>query len=362
MREDVLEHVGGAKARRRKRTRRACLFVARGVLMLCVLATGFVVMDTLLRIAQAPLPEGEDTSFAVTTQPDAPGTQDANSTQQSEKATPQAPLRSFYVRLNMLDTRVQAEKLVAQAKAEKTTAAVVLFKDSGGYLSYGSGLMQATTLQASQKRRWRTFYTLRNLKRDAGQRIVGVIHCFDDPLAAGQIPEAAVMQRSTDDVPWRDARGKRWLNPYAETAREYLLALVREAVSQGAQDILLCGVQFPADDLTAAVFPGEQPAQDPAPQRNAALRDFVAQAKEALGGEGRLYVMISAEAALDGAPALGGNLWDCAADRIAIDVRTSPWAPDAAYWKARPVLPVVAAPADAKGERDYIVLAEEAQG
>jgi len=200
-----------------------------------------------------------------------------------------------------------------------------------------------------------------------------VIHCFDDPLAAAAMPEAAILQRGTE-LPWTDNQGRRWLNPYAPGAREYLLAVIREAVSIGADELLLCGVAFPEGNLQGAVFPGQEeifpaaPSADAAEEggqaeallaeRNEALRSFIAEAKQA-AGDAPIYVMIAGQAALDGAETLGGDLWGCAADFIAVDTRGAPWARDESYWRTRPVLPVVETPEDAQGARDYIVLTDE---
>jgi hypothetical protein len=173
--------------------------------------------------------------------------------------------------------------------------------------------------------------------------------------------QAAVLQRDADTVPWKDGQGKRWLNPWSEPAREYLLAVIREVVAFGADDILLAGVRFPAGNMQAAVFPGQEKPDDPE-ARNAVLRAFIREAKEAAGADAALYVMISSDAALNGAEELGGDLWDCAADWIAIDMRHAPWAQDADYWRARPVIPVVDSAERARGARDYVVLADEAQG
>jgi hypothetical protein len=260
----------------------------------------------------------------------------------------------------MLDRREQSRALMDYAQQNETNAAVFPFKDGNGWLTYPSALMQMSLLRASQKARYRVPWTLNDLKSKAGQRIIGVVHCFDDPLAAELMPEAAVLQRNTGDLLWKDAQGRRWLNPYAQAAQEYLLAVIREVRAFGADDILLCGVQFPTGNLTAAAFAGEIAAADPSPQRNKVLKAFLAQAKEAVG-EGRLYVVVPAQAALDGAPELGGTLWGSAADVYAIDVRDAPWAQNEAYWNAQPAVPLIADPGDAQGAREYLVMQEEAQ-
>ncbi|MCL2298543.1 MAG: putative glycoside hydrolase [Firmicutes bacterium] len=354
--EDFQEHVWGRKARRRMKVRRWVKFAATSVVMLAVLAMGFVATETLLRVSEMP-PEA-----LARTQP-----RESAAPEDVTRPAPEGPpLRSFYVPLKMLDRNDDSPMLVAQAKELEATAAVITFKDGGGYLSYPSNLMQQGRVNASQKMRYRTYWTMRDLQDKAGQRVVGVIHCFDDPLAAGAMPEASVLRRGTLDSPWTDGQGRRWLNPYAPQAREYLLAVIREAAALGADEILLCGVSFPGGNLQGAVFPGQEEidtdAADAAVKlakaRNEALRGFIAEAKEA-AGEAPLYVMIPGQAALDGAPELGGGIWGCAADYIAVDTRGAPWAGDENYWRTRPVLPVVETPEDAQGARDYIVLVDE---
>jgi len=356
--EDFQEHVWGRRARRRIKLRRALRISLGSFLLLAMLGWGFIITETLLRVSEMPPAEQ-----AATRAPE-------ETTAPAEVTLPAPegpPLRSFYAPLRMLDRNEDSPRLVAQAGQLESTAVAVTLKDGGGYISYQSNLMQQARVNASQKMRYRTYWTMRDLREKAGQRIVGVIHCFDDPLAAAAMPEAAVLQRGTE-LPWADGQGRRWLNPYAPEAREYLLAVIREAVSigVGADEILLCGVAFPEGNLQGAVFPGQEEIDPDAEDaqaklmaaRNEALRSFIAEAKQA-AGEAPLYVMIPGQAALDGGPSLGGDLWGCAADFIAVDTRGTPWARDESYWRTRPVLPVVATPEDAEGARDYIVLVDE---
>jgi hypothetical protein len=354
--EDFQEHVWGRKARRKMKLQRALKFAATGVVMLAVLIAGFIATETMLRVSEMPPEVQAQTNPRETSAPE----------EVTLPAPAGPPLRSFYVSLKLLDRNEDSPKLVAQAKRLEATAAVLTLKDGGGYLSYQSNLMQQGRVNANQKMRYRTYWTMRDLQAKAGQRVVGVIHCFDDPLAAGAMPEAAVLRRDTDNAPWADGQGRRCLNPYAPQAREYLLGVIREAVAMGVDELLLCGVAFPGGNLQGAVFPGQEEIDPDAPDaeaklaaaRNEALRSFLAEAKEA-AGEAPLYVMIPAQAALDGAAELGGDLWGCAADYIAVDTRGAPWARDESYWRTRPVLPVVESPEDAQGARDYLVLTDE---
>jgi len=350
---ELQARIGGRRHYRRQKIRRALRTAARCALVVIALAVGFLVAETLLRISEAPLAQADAITLPITT------------TQPPTTARPKPegpPLRTFFVLLNLMDNRDQARQLMAQAEELETNAAVMLFKDSGGYLSYQSQLMQQRLFNASQRARWRTDWTLYDLKNRAGQKIIGVIHCFNDPLAASLMTGAAVTLRDTEQTPWKDARGKAWLNPYAESAREYLLAVVREVVAFGADEILLCGVQFPAGDLQAAVFPGEEPDANMAriaASRNRALLDFLQQAKAAAGNR-PLYLTLPFQTARNGGAEYGGDLWGSeAVDAFAVDMRGVPWTQEDDFWRVQPVIPIVDSPENAHGARDYIVLRDE---
>ena len=351
---DMQARMGGKRYYRRQKLVRALKTASKCALAVIALAAGFLVTETLLRISESPLPEEN-----VVTQP-------ATAAQPPVTARPKPegpPLHSFYVPLRLMDNREQARELMARAEALGTNAAVMLFKDGGGYLSYKSNLMQQRLLNASQRTRWRADWTLYDLKNKSGQKIIAVLHCFDDPLAAGLMSGAAVTLRGTEQTPWKDAHGRAWLNPYAENAREYLLALIREVIAFGADEILLCGVQFPAGDLQAAIFPGEEPdanAERVAASRNQALLDFLEQAKK-VAGDKTFYLLLPFQLARAGqAPEYGGSLWASrAVDVFAVDMRGIPWNQDDDFWRAQPVIPVIDSPENANGERDYIVLQDE---
>lgn len=51
--------------------------------------------------------------------------------------------------------------------------------------------------------------------------------------------------------------GKPWLNPYSQTAQNYLLEVVKEVKNLGVDAILLDGVQFPDLNSNVATFDGE---------------------------------------------------------------------------------------------------------
>lgn len=161
--------------------------------------------------------------------------------------------------------------------------------------------------------------TVQRLKAK-GYKIITRIYCFQDPIAAAQLPGAAVTEADGITV-WLDnsarSGGEPWLNPYSDTARAYLLQVIQDAVTFGADNVLLCSVSFPSGRYAdRAFFPGETESLF---SRNAVLQDFIEQA-EIAAGDIPLTVSMPLSAALNGdSVRYGGGIFDSAAAFAAVD-------------------------------------------
>lgn len=206
---------------------------------------------------------------------------------------------------------------------QSANAVLVDYKNENGQLFAAEDGSTASEIGAVQTPVTAAADTVTRLKA-GGYKIIFRVYCFQDPVAAANLPGAAVTERDgvtiwLDDSAWNG--GNPWLNPYSETARAYLLQVVRDAVSFGADMILLDGVSFPDSQyIERAYFPGEAESLF---SRNAILHDFIEQA-QAAAGEVPLTVQMPLSAALSGSDALyGGGIFDSAAEYSAADMRTS---------------------------------------
>lgn len=213
-----------------------------------------------------------------------------------------------------------AFELFQNTLSESGAGAVMLdFKDADGMLCTAADSSTAADIGAAAHTVSGAAETVQKLKAD-GYKIISRIYCFQDPVAAAMLPGAAVTEADGLTV-WLDdsARngGVPWLNPYSESARLYLLQVIREAVEFGADNILLCGVSFPTGRYAErAFFPGEA---DSLFSRNAILHDFIEQAATA-AGDVPLTVSMPLAAALNGdAQAFGGGIFDSGAAFSAVD-------------------------------------------
>lgn len=204
---------------------------------------------------------------------------------------------------------------------QSANAVLVDFKNADGQLCTAIDGSTSTEIGAAKNAVAAAADTLQRLK-NGGYKIILRVYCFQDPAAAASLPGAAVTEADGVSV-WLDdsARngGNPWLNPYSETARAYLLQVVREAAAFGADMILLDGVSFPESRyIDRAYFPGEAESLF---SRNAVLHDFIEQAGLA-AGDVPLAVNMPLTAALSGsAPLYGGGIFDSAAAYSAVDMR-----------------------------------------
>ena len=353
---DFQDRVIGVSNRRARILRRFTQIAFRLILLAIVLVVGFFITETLLQISEMPYAAGP--AEEGTTNP--PGQVNPGQTVTEPEPLPPIELRAIYAPLRMLDTAERTSRVIADAQENNCNAAVILIKDREGYLTYDSSLPQMQALKASRKARLQV-QTCINEYQAAGIRVVALVYCFQDNLAAGIMMDGTVLQKDTaKPTPWRDALSQRWLNPYSKAAQEYILGVIRELAAMGVDDILLDSVSFPGGNLQAAVFTGESTPGD-LYARNQALRGFLEKAKAA-AGSARLLCVMSAKAALDSAEEYGGDLWGSAADAIAVDTRGAEWALDAGWNAGNPTIQVFSSLEEAVGQERFLVIEEEAQG
>lgn len=206
---------------------------------------------------------------------------------------------------------------------QSANAVLIDFKNENGQLCVAVDGSTAVEIGAAKTPILAAADTVQRLKA-SGYKIIMRVCCFRDPVAAANLTGAAVTEADGVTV-WLDdsARngGNPWLNPYSETARTYLLQVIKAAADFGADMILLDGVSFPEGRYSdRAVFPGEAESLF---SRNAILHDFIEQAA-AVAGEVPLAVNMPLSAALSGNSTLyGGGIFDSAALYSTVDMRSS---------------------------------------
>lgn len=143
-------------------------------------------------------------------------------------------------------TYVQSITAAAQRLAQQGTAyALITLKEPSGSVYYSSAVAGAsasiaqTTVDAA---------LIAQTLRDSGIIPVAQICAFQDPLAAYTDRSMAIHYSA--EMLWLDnvsaaAGGKPWLNPYADSAVQFVGDLVEELRTLGYEQVVITGVQFP---------------------------------------------------------------------------------------------------------------------
>lgn len=288
--------IGESRTRSQREKRNRVIFYCSLVVLF---AAVFVVLSVALSLSRKPLT-------------------DVGATKASEY---NGKLKAYYMPEEALGGGIAYSLFKTQLINAKANAVLIDFKTEDGSVNYKSSLSAVTEIGADAGAYDAANSVIKQLKDD-GYRIIAKIDCFEDTLASSMLVSAAVSE--ADGSVWLDKsaddNGNPWLNPYSETAQNYLLSIIEESVKLGADVILLTSVSFPdSDRADSAVFAGEQTSIE---SRNAVLHSFVKKAAE-LCGEVPVAVYLTADSAINGNQKLyEGSMFDSEALFNAVDLRT----------------------------------------
>ncbi len=123
--------------------------------------------------------------------------------------------------------------------ARKMNAIVLDAKDYMGPITYPTKVKLANEMEAAKNPPIPDMARAIRFAHARGIRIILRIPCFHDPLAAKKAPRLSLMGT------WGGPMDMGWLDPTNEEALGYVLDLVREGISFGADEIQLDYIRFP---------------------------------------------------------------------------------------------------------------------
>lgn len=271
------------------------------VLAVAVVAGGFFGAKWLSEHpVTAPMGSEQPTVSAPVSTPDASAPAD---TVPETPATTDA-VRGFYLPLS----KVGDTALLAQAKAAGFNAVIFDLKDAEGRLYYRFTTDAAVkvnsftddALTADQ------LSALFDTVRGAGLVPIPRLYAFRDHLGAKTLADARISHTDNSGWVWYDGNpqsgAKAWLNPYADAAHDYIIALAGKLKAAGAAAVMLDGVQFPKQTSSANFGTANRELK-----ADEVLALFVEKARTALG-DCPVMLACTAESALGTATQVyGGN-------------------------------------------------------
>jgi hypothetical protein len=161
-------------------------------------------------------------------------------------------------------------------------AVVIDVKGDRGWVLYPSEVPLAIEAGARGPATMREFDTLMANLKARGVYTIARIVAFKDNVLATHRPDLAVIDTRTGK-PWVDREKLAWLDPFQEEAWEYNVALAREAVRRGFDEIQFDYVRFPTDGKLSSARYARANTRD---SRLPAIVGFLSRARRELAGTG----------------------------------------------------------------------------
>ena len=309
---------GGSKRRKsyteRRRNRTIGIVVACILGAAVVFTAAFFITDTLMGISDAQV---ETTAAPAPEQT----TQATGGQKQTEPAPAASQLKAKTANSSLLSASAELDKYISSLNSSGINAVVIDFKDADGYLHYPSSIAAVQNTTVTSKVQPNAAQAVQKLK-SSGISVIARVYCFRDTLMPRTDRSSAVHYSGSQSL-WLDNEpskgGRPWLNPYSQSATNYLTAVVGEVKNLGVDYILLDGVQFPDLKSNLATFDGEN-AQG-ALSRNKVLINFVNSCVTAAGSTPVICTMTGDTAVNGSSQIYDGALWEANVSMFAIDVR-----------------------------------------
>ncbi len=145
--------------------------------------------------------------------------------------------------------------LIDIARSTEINAVVIDVKDFSGYVAYDTAVLEVEKYGAEQKRISNIDFLIEKLHAE-DIYVIARITVFQDPILARARPDLAIHNETEVDSLWLDNSGLAWIDPAAKESWDYNIAIARDAVSHGFDEINFDYVRFPSDgDLKKMSFP-----------------------------------------------------------------------------------------------------------
>lgn len=191
-----------------------------------------------------------------------------NSEKKGSVFQPSGAIKAIYMTSWSASKKSYLEYALDVASNTEINAVVIDLKDYSGYVAYNTKVPEAVRYKAKSTR----IKDVGNLVKrfhDKGIYLIARISVFQDPVLSRARPDLAIWSRNRLFSPiftpfyyfsphflWLDNLGLAWIDPAAKEAWDYNVAIAKEVLSLGFDEINFDYVRFPSDgDLGDMGFP-----------------------------------------------------------------------------------------------------------
>lgn len=226
--------------KRKKRARNTIIFI---IVVLLLVFLGYSISEPLVNLLN-----GKKTQRPGDSSSNISSVQNVSSAITEEEKKPQIPssqLNLAYLPLEIARDSARLTPYLENLKNLGYNSVVLELKDESGNIYYNSANELAISVQAINAGAISNIAETVNIIKAAGLTPVANINAFKDVMATKNA-DAKIKYSKQEGWSWFDAaNGKPWLNPYSETAQNYIIALASELAGLGFSDVMVSSVMFP---------------------------------------------------------------------------------------------------------------------
>lgn len=159
-------------------------------------------------------------------------------------------VRGIYLTASSAGSNKYRQALLTQLKKSRINTVVIDIKDYSGYILYDSKLKFLQKDKAI-KNQIKDVRKVIDEFHQAGIYLIARQTVFQDPVLAQNKPELAFHDK--DGNVWHDRKGLAWIDPSKEEVWQYNLAIAKEAVALGFDEINFDYMRYPSDGDMASL-------------------------------------------------------------------------------------------------------------
>ena len=176
----------------------------------------------------------------------------------------------FYMTAWIAGIPSRVDALIAKAKARGINTFIVDVKDYSGYVSYRMDIPEVIASGADKQIRIAHPNDVLTKLHQNGMYAIARVTVFQDPILAAAHPEWAMQDKETGRA-WKDQKGLSWMDPAAQPVWDYDIAIAKDAIARGFDEVNFDYVRFPSDGSLSRIA---YPAWDGKEAKHAVLRRF----------------------------------------------------------------------------------------
>lgn len=179
---------------------------------------------------------------------------DGDDVPQKLLANPPAVIKAVYFTGWSAGVEDRVNYLLELIKTTELNAVVIDIKDYSGFVLYDIKLPEVEKYKAKQIRISKINSLIKRLHNE-GIYVIARISVFQDPILAAARPDLAIRSKGTGRL-WLDNKKLAWIDPAGKEAWDYNIAIARDAVSRGFDEINFDYIRFASDgNLSDMTFP-----------------------------------------------------------------------------------------------------------